>query len=274
MTLTTTSSDGTSIAYEVVGDGPALVLVGGATSHRALDPTGGALAELLPHHIVVRYDRRGRGESGDSRTYAVAREIDDLDAVIAAVGGSAAVMGESSGAVLALEAARHGSAITRLAVYEPPFIVDDSVPPMRGPRGTGFDQRFDALVEAGRRADAFELLMVEAAGQPAEAAAAIRHAPMWPALEAITHTIAYDGQVMGNTQSGDPAALARYAAVTIPTLVIVGGDSPPHQQRAVAELAARLPDVRLRTLPGQGHQVAPEAVAPILAAFFRDDAGT
>lgn len=103
MTLTTTSSDGTSIAYEVAGDGPTLVLVGGATSYRALDPTGAALVELLPHLTVVRYDRRGRGESGDSKTYAVAREIEDLDAIIAAVGGSAAVLGESSGAVLALE---------------------------------------------------------------------------------------------------------------------------------------------------------------------------
>lgn len=269
---TVTSADGTSIAYDRVGRGPALILVGGATVHRALDPTGGPLAALLADEFtVITYDRRGRGESGDTAPYAVAREIDDLDALIEAAGGRALVHGESSGAVLALEAARQGSAIARLACYEPPFIMDDSMRPMRGERGTGFDERFDALVAAGQRADAFELFMVEAAGVPAEMAAGVRHDPVWPALEAITHTIAYDGKVMGDTQNGDPAVLDRYSTVTVPTLVMAGGDSPAHQQNAVRELVERLPNARLRRFPQQGHQLAPEVVAPMVSAFFRGE---
>jgi pimeloyl-ACP methyl ester carboxylesterase len=264
-TGTVRSSDGTVIAFDRAGAGAPIVYVAGATQYRAISRGGVELTTLLaPRFTVVTYDRRGRGDSGNVEPYAVEREIEDLDALITAVGGSAFVFGESSGAVLALEAAVQGLAITRLACYEPPFIVDDSRPPM----SDDYAARFGALVAEGRRADAFELFMTVAVGLPADLAAGIRHDPMWPALESVTHTIAYDGHVMGDTQRGDPAAIARFATVAVPTLVIAGGDSPGHQHNAVRVLAGVLTDARLLTLPGESHQFTPAVLAPVLAAFF------
>ncbi|GAA3125470.1 alpha/beta hydrolase [Streptosporangium carneum] len=262
---TVRSGDGTLIAFDRVGDGPPLICVGGATVYRAIDEAGAELAALLaPYFTVITYDRRGRGESGDAAPYAVEREIEDLDALIGMAGGSAFVLGESSGAVLALEAAVRGLAITRLACYEPPFVVDDGRPPMPG----DFLERFDELVARGRRAEAFAMFMTVAVGLPAEAAAGIRDDPMWPALEGVVHTIAYDGQIMGDTQRGTPSALARFASVTAPTLVMDGGESPAWQRNAVQALTDVLPNARRRTLEGQTHRFTPAALALIVTEFF------
>lgn len=155
------SKDGTMIAVEKTGSGPALVLVDGAFVHRAIDQFPASLAELLaPRFTVAHYERRGRGESGDTTPYAVEREIEDLAAVVEAAGGSASVLGMSSGAVLALEAAVRGVAIERLLMWEPPFVVDDSRPPLPD----DYVAHLDELVAAGRRGDAMEYALTTAVG--------------------------------------------------------------------------------------------------------------
>lgn len=256
------SPDGTVIAYERSGTGPAVILVGGALGGRF----GPELPTLLaPRFSVYRYDRRGRGGSGDTAPYAVEREVEDIDALITDVGGSAHVYGMSSGAVLALEAAsRLPGRVTRLALYEPPFIVDSSRPPLPDDYVT----HLDALIAADRRSDAVAYCMTAAMGIPEEYVAGMRGTPMWPGMEAVAHTIAYDGRVMGDTMSGKPLPANAWAAATMPTLVITGGETEPFLVAGADELSTLLPDARRTTLAGQGHNVAADALAPVLADFF------
>jgi pimeloyl-ACP methyl ester carboxylesterase len=259
---TVTSADGTTIAFDRSGHGPAVILVAGATAKRA-DPGNAALADLLAEQFTVyNYDRRGRGDSTDIPPYAVEREIEDIAALLEEAGGSAYVYGISSGGVLALEAARRLPSITKLAMYEPPFIVDDSRPP----RPDDYVQQLDKMTAKGRRGDAVAYFMTEAAGVPAEFVAGMRGQPFWPALEAVAHTIAYDGRVMGNTMSGKPLP-AEWASITTPTLVVDGGNNPTFHTGAQA-LADLLPDAQHRTLGGQEHNVDPQAIAPVLAEYF------
>ncbi len=256
-----TSKDGTAIAFDQSGQGAALILVGGALSDRSAARPLAAL--LAPHFSVFGYDRRGRGDSGDTLPYAVEREVEDIEALIEEAGGSASVYGMSSGAVLALEAARR-LPITRLALYEPPFIVDDS----RSPVPEDYVKQLTELVSSGRRGDAVEYFMIEAVDVPAEYVAQMRSAPSWQGMEALAHTLAYDGAIMGNMLSGNPLPAERWASVTLPTLVMDGGDSPVWARNAVQTIVDILPNARRRTLAGQTHAVAPEVLAPVLVEFF------
>lgn len=259
------SKDGTPIAFDRTGEGPPLILVGGAFQHRAIDLTSARLAELLaPRFSVYLYDRRGRGDSGDSLAYAVEREVEDLEALIAEAGGSAHVVGISSGGALALEAARHGLRIRSLVVYEPPFIVDDSrpIPP------ADLGERYAALASAGRRGEAVELFLGSAVGLPGEVVAQLRQAPVWPALEAVAHTLAYDAAIMRPSMTGKADPLRRWASVRTPMLAVDGGASPAWARNAVRALAAILPNAEHHTIEGQTHQVSAEALAPVLDSFF------
>ncbi len=256
------SADGTTIAFERTGDGPPLILVGGALSDRS---GAGALAAIMAARFtVVAYDRRGRGDSGDTLPYAVDREVDDLGSLIEAVGGSACVFGHSSGAALAIEAVIRGLPITKLALYEPPFIVDDNRPPLPD----DYVEHLDELIGGGRRGDAVAYFMTAGVGLPAATVDQMRGAPMWPTMEALAHTIAYDVRVMGDHMSGRPLPAGWASAVTIPTLVMDGGNSPDWARNAVAAVAAAIPGAERRTLDGQEHGAAPEVLAPVLASFF------
>ncbi len=257
-----TSKDGTPIAFDKIGQGPAIILVDGALGERS---DARPLAELLaPHLTVFAYDRRGRGDSGDTPPYAVMREIEDIDALIQAAGGSAALFGGSSGAVLALNAVAHGLAVTRLAMYEPPFIVGDGHPPL--PKD--YIETLNSLVSSGRRGDAVEYFMRSAVGVPDEIIAQMRGAPMWAGMEKIAHTIPYDGMVMGDTMAGKPLPAERWASVTIPTLVLVGGASPAWAHSAGRAITGALANARYVTLEGQTHAVDPAVVAPVLLNFI------
>jgi pimeloyl-ACP methyl ester carboxylesterase len=257
------SKDGTSIAYDLAGAGSPVILVSGALGDRA---GNAALAGLLsPHFTVVSYDRRGRGDSGDTTPYSVRREVEDLEAILAETGGSANVYGTSSGGNLALEAAARGAGITKLAMWEPNFLIGDSRPPLPG----DYVQQIDHLVSSGRRGDAVEYFMTAAVGLPAQFVTPMRSMPMWPAMEALAHTLAYDGAVVGQSMSGRELARRRWATVTIPALVIDGGQTPWLAKGADA-IAAALPAARRRALPGQTHDVAADAIAPVLREFFAD----
>ena len=187
-----TSKDGTTIEFDRSGDGPTVILVCGGSTDRSANTHLAAL--LASHFTVLNYDRRGRGDSGDTPPYAVQREVEDLEALLAEAGGSAFLYGTSSGAALALEAAASGLAITKLALWEPPFILENSRP--RPPADTA--KTYTELVSAGRRGDAVEYFMAKVVGLPPEFVAQARTQPWWPAQEALAHTLAYDATIMGD----------------------------------------------------------------------------
>lgn len=260
-TSTVVSRDGTKIAVDRYGSGPSIALVGGAfTDRRALTPLAQALA---PYFTVHAYDRRGRGDSGDTPPYAPTREVEDLAAVLAAAGGPACVFGHSSGAGLAVLAAADSVAITRLAVYEAPYMVDkgDYLPP------AGLAARITELASSGHRGEAVEYWMADTIRMPAEAVAQMRESPMWPGLEAVVHTAAYDATIMADQERGDPLPAAWASQVTIPTLIMDGENSPAWQHRSMDALADLLPDTRRHTFPGADHGVPPEVLAPVLRDF-------
>jgi pimeloyl-ACP methyl ester carboxylesterase len=259
------SKDGTHIAYDKLGEGPPVVLVGGAFNTRTFGPNGGLVPLLAERFTVINYDRRGRGDSTDTSPYAVEREIEDLEALIEAVGGSAHVFGISSGAALALEAANRGLAIDKLALYEAPFIVDDS----RAPVPDDYLPKLQGMVAADRRSDAIRLFMRQGVGVPAVFVAMMRIMPAWSKLKAVAPTIIYDAAIVNDYRKGEPLPSDRWTSVTMPTLVAAGGKSPEWMRNAMRELADVL-HAEHRTLEGQTHIVKPEALAPVLTQFFAE----
>jgi pimeloyl-ACP methyl ester carboxylesterase len=258
---TVVSADGTVIAFDRFGEGPPVIMAAGAFNTRATtEPLARALQEQFS---VLNYDRRGRGDSGDTAPYAVDREVEDLGALITAAGGSAAVFGYSSGAILVLKAAAAGLPITHLVLYEPPFRPDDNYPPPPA----DLAEQVAKLVAAGRRGDAVELYQTKAIGIPEDVVVQMRHAPFRPGLEAIAHTLAYDAKITGDMSL--PAGLL--AAVLTPTLVICGEHSPPILRAAARAVARTLPSGRLCSLAGQTHDISPEATAPVIAGFLTSE---
>lgn len=258
------SKDGTTIDFDVRGEGQPLVIVHGATAFRALDPTTEALADALSDTFrVYTYDRRGRGASSDTKPYATGRELDDLAALIADAGEPAVVYGWSSGAVLSLDAAAAGLPISHVVAFEPPFVVDDSRPPLPA----DYVERLEAAVAAGRPGDAVELFMTAAAGVPAEFVGGMRSEPFWPALESIAPTIAYDGRFMGTTMSGAPLPADRWAAITVPVLVMHGESTWPFLATGARAAAEALPTATLRPVPGENHSAEPAVLAPVIREF-------
>jgi pimeloyl-ACP methyl ester carboxylesterase len=254
---TVTSADGTTIAYERSGDGPPLVIVTGAFCDRATPRT---LAERLSGSFTVyAYDRRGRGDSGDTQPYRAEREYEDLAAVIGAAGGAAAVFGHSSGAALALKAAAAGVPMTRLAAYEAPLFVDGS-----RPITADLGERIGALLADDRRLDAVRLFMTDGVLIPAEAAASIEHWPDWPGMSKIAHTLPYDLEICGDSLV--PTGVL--AEVGVPTLVLGGGNSPEYFRASTRAIAAAIPGAAHAELAGQDHGAADDVLAPVLVEFL------
>ena len=262
---TVRSADGTPIAFERSGEGPPVVLIGGAFSSRA-GAIGLALV-LAPHFTAVTYDRRGRGDSGDSDHHAVEREIEDLTAVIESAGGRADVFGHSSGAILALEAARAGAPIDRLVAYEPPYIPEGYPRP-----GADLAVRLRVLVAEERRDEAVALFQTEAIGIPAAAVEAFRRTEVWPGLVALAHTLPYDVDITG---PGNLLPADRLARIAVPTLVIVGTSSLPWMLRGTRAVAAAIPGAHHLELAGEDHGTPhshPDVLlAPLLDFFSSPD---
>jgi pimeloyl-ACP methyl ester carboxylesterase len=264
------SADGTRIAYEVTGSGPALVLVDGALCQRTTGPSRPLAKQLASRFTVHAYDRRGRGASGAGETsYHPDREVEDLAAVIDAAGGHAHVFGASSGAVLALRAASDGLAIDRIVAYEAPYIVDGT----HAPNDAGLPARMQALVDQDRRGDAVRLFL-RTVGAPGFMVALMPLLPVWRKLTSVAHTLPYDLQLVVGNQQGRPLPDGIYDAVTAPTLVIAGGRSPEYMRNAEAAVAAALPDGRLEILPGQTHMVKAKVTAPVVAAHLAPELST
>jgi pimeloyl-ACP methyl ester carboxylesterase len=261
------SRDGTSIAYSRAGTGEAAVLVDGALNDRALNGPNPRLARVLASQFeVFTYDRRGRGESGNTEPYAVAREVEDLEAVIDAAGGSAYVYGISSGGALALEAATRLSSIKRLALYELPFVTDSS----RQPVPEEFATHLAELTRSGRPDDALRYFFRAGVALPGAMVALMRFIPAWSKLKALAPSLPYDAEIIRGTGSGGPLPADRWSNLTVPTLVITGGKSPAWMRNAMRALADVLPGATYRTLDRQTHIVKPKALAPVLTEFFSD----
>jgi pimeloyl-ACP methyl ester carboxylesterase len=256
---TVTSPDGTTIAYDRTGTGPALVLVDGAMCYRAGGPMRPLAAQVQDRFTVYTYDRRGRGESSDTLPYSVDREVEDLRALVARAGGQAYVYGISSGAALVMATAAVTPGITKVALYEPPFIaeVGDAA------RAKEYTERLNELLDEGQRGDAVALFMAHV-GVPAQAIAGMLGQPGFAAMEAIAPTLAYDDQVLAGGSVPRDVALS----IAVPTLVMAGGASPEFLQSATKAAADAIPGSSYRVLDGQTHDVAPEAVGPRLVEFF------
>ena len=255
-----TSKDGTIIAYEQSGQGPALVVVGGVLGDH--HQQAGLAALLAEHFTVYNIDRRGHGESGFTAPYAVEREVEDLDALITEAGGSAFVYGTSGPGVLSMEAAARGLSpkMKKLAVWEPPYILEGSRPPVP----QDYKEQLAQLLREGRKGDMIELFLTKAVGMPAEFVAPMRQSPFWAAQEAFAPTLVYDATLMGDFS----LPKERIAKTTVETLVIDGGTVPWMSQAAQA-VADTLPHAHRHTLAGQPHNVADEAMAPVLIEYFQ-----
>ena len=257
-----TSKDGTSIAFDKLGQGQPVILVDGALCHRAFGPMP-ALAPLLAQHFtVLMYDRRGRGESGDTQPYALEREIEDIEALIDEAGGSALLFGTSSGAALAMEAAAAlGGKVGKLAMYEAPYNDD----PASRQRYAAYRKQLAELLAAGRNGDAVVAFMM-LVGMPEEHASMMRQDPTWPIFEAVAPTLAYDAVALGEEAAVPTGSATR---VTAPALVLDGGASMPFMHPTAVALASAMPNAQQRTLAGQTHDVQAEALAPVLIEFFQ-----
>ncbi|GAA3993976.1 alpha/beta hydrolase [Streptomyces plumbiresistens] len=253
----TTSRDGTSIAYQSTGAGPAVILVSGAMS------TGATVAPLAvplsDRFTVVSYDRRGRGESGDTAPFAVEREVEDLAALIGAVGGEASLYGISSGGALVLHAAASGLPVRRVAVYETPYAVYED----GAKQWTEYTERLTEALAQDRRGDAVELFL-RLTGLAEEMIQGARQSPMWPGMEALAQSLAYDAAVLGDGRVPRPLL----ASVGVPVLAAAGDASPAWLREATRAIAEAAPQGTYRALEGQTHMVDPNALAPVLAEFF------
>ena len=253
-----TSKDGTTIAFDRLGDGPPVILVSGGSVDRGANAS---LADVLARQFTVyNYDRRGRGPSGDTQPYAIQREIEDIDAVLGAAGASAGLYGSSSGAALALEAAAAGVPIVKLALWEPPYIVGKGRP-RPDPDTASIYRKF---VAEGRRGDAVEYFMAKVVGMPAEFVGFARSQPWWPAQEALAHTLAYDAEIMGDYS----IPTDRIAKIAVPTLVLTGGASFDWMVDTGQAIVDALPNGRRQALEGQSHDVSADVLGPVLAEFF------
>ncbi|MEP6619681.1 MAG: alpha/beta hydrolase [bacterium] len=257
------SRDGTVIAFDRTGAGPALIIVDGALCSRSFGPSPKLAPLLAPHFTVYTYDRRGRGESGNTLPWSKQREVEDIEALVKEAGGSAYLFGMSSGAALSLEAANSIRGITKLALYEAPLILDDTHPPL----SADFQRGLDDAVREDRRSDALTMFM-KLVGMPGIMVFVMQFTPPWKKLKAVAHTLPYDIAMVADKQQGRPLDAGVWSSVTVPTLAMDGGKSPAYMRNGMRAVAAALPHATYRTLEGQTHMVNEKVVAPVLVEFF------
>lgn len=253
------SQDGTAIAYERSGTGPALILVDGALCSRSFGPSASLAPLLAPHFTVYRYDRRGRGQSGDKLPYAREREIEDIAALIREAGEPALLLGLSSGGALALEAAASGIDVRKVAAYEPPYVGRNGSP------GADHERRLQELVAAGNRSGAVTYFMRSMVQVPAPFVLMMRLMPwMWRQLKAVAHTLPYDAAVM----SEFTVPRARLGSIRVPVLAMHGSKTDARLKLAAQEVAEAVPGATHRVLAGQTHNVKPGVLVPSVVEFF------
>jgi pimeloyl-ACP methyl ester carboxylesterase len=262
---TVISKDGTKIAYDEVGQGAPVIIVGGAFSYRKFKDLVQLAQILSTDHLVINYDRRGRDDSGDTLPYTVDKEIQDIEAIIDAIGGKAYVYGVSSGGALALEAAdKLPTKVTRLAIFEAPYLVDDTGKAM----SPDFLPTLQEHVAKNERSKAVKQFLPEV-GAPSFVIAMMQIMPVWKKLKSLAHTLPYDIATIAPYRTGKPYPATKWTHVTMPTLVMDGGKSPTGMRHAMEALAAKLQNATYKTLSGQTHMIKNSALAPALTEFFK-----
>lgn len=259
-----TSKDGTQIGYSIAGYGPPIVLVDGAMCWREMGPATALANELKDKFTVYTYDRRGRGESGNTLPYSTQREVEDLEAVIGAAGGSAAVYAISSGVALALEAANSIKGITGMVLYEAPIFTDST----RKPVPPDYVQRMDQLVASGDNAGAVRHFMQNGINIPWYGILMMQLFGMFKKMAVVGPTLPYDTAFVAPFWTYKPIPANRWSNVTIPVLTMGGGKSDTWMRNAQKAIAANLPNAKHKTLEGQNHMVAATAIAPVIKEFF------
>lgn len=258
---TTTSKDGTKIGYTKIGKGHPLIIVDGAMCSRAFGPTPKIGALLSEHFTVINYDRRGRNESTDTLPFSRDKEVDDIEALINEIGEPAHLLGFSSGAALALLAAARGLSLSKIIMYEPPYVTN-----MGGhnpPADT--EEQLKKMVAEGHRSDAVKFFMKDMVGMPAFFPAIMSLLPVWSKLKAVAHTLPYDAAVM----QGFSIPLDKAASVKVPALIVSGEKSPVALRNAAKKLSEVLPTSKLSILKGQNHNVSPQAIAPAVIEYLK-----
>lgn len=260
---TVTSADGTRIAYDRCGEGPAVILVNGALGYRKFKTMEQIATALSEHCTVINYDRRGRGDSGPAGPAAVQREVEDLAALIDAVGGRASLWGYSSGSAVALRAAAAGLPVEKLVLYEIPFKTD---PTAKFPRDD-YAAQLAPLIAADDRMGAAKLFLRNV-GMPGPIVTVMSLVPTFKRFGANGHTLMFDYLALGDdNMHGLPLRAEEWATVTCPTLVVYGSKTYPSLKHASRSLADVLPNATLRELPGQKHAVKPNVIAPVIVEF-------
>lgn len=252
------SKDGTSIVFDQLGAGPAVIFIAGALCDRTYTPLS-ALSKLF---TIVNYDRRGRGDSGNTLPYDVAREIEDIDALIDEMGGSVYLYGHSSGAALALEATlKLDKKIKKLAIYEPPYNTDEKAQK----ESEIFEKQLQKLLDSNLRGEAIEFFL-KSAGMPDEAVKGMQQSQSWSNYEALAPTIAYDNAVVGGM-----VPIKRASTISVPTLIMHGSESYSFMSDAALALHKAIPNSQYKVLKDQTHEVKPEVLVPFLIDFFKSN---
>jgi pimeloyl-ACP methyl ester carboxylesterase len=255
-----TSKDGTVIAYNRAGAGYPLIMVDGAFCSSIMGPSIEGVPLFAQHFDVISYDRRGRNESGDTKPYAVEREIEDLDALIGVAGGAAYVFGHSSGAALALSATAAGLNITKLALYEPPYNAgNDKIIPADA------EEQLKTMIAADKRSDAVKFFLKDLIGIPAIVVFIMRLLPVWKKLKAIAHTTPYDIAILDNFKF----PFEKAASIKIPVFLSGGDKSQVMLQHSVQKLAEVMPNSTLKILKGQDHSASMKVIAPVVIEFLK-----
>ncbi|HWD86869.1 MAG TPA: alpha/beta fold hydrolase [Mucilaginibacter sp.] len=257
---TITSKDGTQIAYEKQGNGFPLILVDGALCSRAFGPMPKLAPLLAEHFTVFMYDRRGRNESGDTKPYSPAREIEDIDALIKEAGSEAYVYGISSGAALSLAAAADGLNIRKLAMYEPPFEVPGAT--VGAPKD--MLRQMKTMVAEDRRGDAVKYFM-KVVGVPSFGIFMMTLFPIWKKLKAVAHTLPYDIEVLDGFKFPEERA----KSIKVPALIAAGTKTSASIRESAKRLSELIPGIQIKMLEGQTHNVSEKAIAPVLIEFFK-----
>jgi pimeloyl-ACP methyl ester carboxylesterase len=257
---TTHSKDGTPLAYDIYGEGTPLIFITGATCFRNFEPVLHDATIFAKAFTVYNYDRRGRGDSGDTLPYAPKREVEDIEAMIDAAGGKAVLYGHSSGAILALEAALQlGDKVEKLVLYDPAHADNED----EGHDFRAFSQTLKEMVESGKHGEAISLFL-ETIGMPKEMIEGMPHSAQWETITALAPTLVYDTLL-----ASDLPPLERAAHLATPTLLIVGENSPPSLHAVATQLNGALPNVTYKLLEGQDHVADPESLLPILTDFLK-----
>jgi len=256
------SKDGTAIAFQKSDNGPTIIVVDGALCSRAFGPTPKLAPLLADNFSVVNYDRRGRNESGDTAPYSAEREVEDIEALINETGGSAYVVGFSSGAALAFRAAASGLNIRKMVLYEAPYVMN------MGGHNPPIDtaEQLKQLIVSGKRSAAVKFFMKDMIGIPGIIPAIMSLTPIWKKLKAVAHTIPYDAAIMDGFTI--PTALA--AKINVPTLVMNGSKSPVSLRNASKKLSEIIPNAQYQILEDQTHDVSMRAITPELINYFKN----